>query len=234
MDYVNNLEALVTELKKKNDVLTKKLKEKGGSGKELTVELAKVRTENSELTKQYNLLVEQFKMVDKERTDLKVTCDETILNAKKRISALQKQLAEAGNINEVRKEKDSQIIILNNKIEDLVDENTRLRVESKEEEVEELTKEIQNLNSQLKLYKEEHTKYAELLKEKIELETQLKVVKAEKPSDDIIALKAENEELRKQLEEQKQKDNERYRLIQQDLRQLQNEYEEKLKALQNS
>ena len=230
MDYVSNLESLVTELKKKNEVLTKKLKDKGGSGKELTVELAKVRTENSELTKKYNLLVEQFKRVDKERTDLKVNCDEAILNAKKRISALQMQLAEAGNINDVRKEKDSQIIILNNKIDDLVEENNKLRVESREEEVEELTKEVQRLNSQLKLYKEEHTKYASLLKEKIELETQFNLLKKqvkETPQEN-------TEELRKQLEEQRQKNNERYRLIQQDLRQLQNEYEEKLKALQNS
>ena len=44
-NYVENLESLVTELKKKNEQLTKKLKEKHGSDKELTVELARSRTE---------------------------------------------------------------------------------------------------------------------------------------------------------------------------------------------
>ena len=115
-NYVENLESLVTELKKKNEQLTKKLKEKHGSDKDLTVELARIRTEYADISKKYAILTEQYQKVSDERTSFKVQCDETVLNANKKIDALQKQLKESGNINEVKKEKDSQIIVLNNRI----------------------------------------------------------------------------------------------------------------------
>lgn len=243
-NYVENLESLVTELKKKNEQLTKKLKEKHGSDKDLTVELARIRTEYADISKKYAILTEQYQKVSDERTSFKVQCDETVLNANKKIDALQKQLKESGNINEVKKEKDSQIIVLNNRISELVDENAKLRVQSKEDEVKDLKKELTEAKNELKLYKEEHSKYAELLKTKLTLETKVALLttklsnaKQLKDSDnsDIIkqleeqisTLQEENEQLRKQLKVQTENEHKKFQQIQEDIRLLKEEYQKK-------
>ena len=200
-NYVENLESLVTELKKKNEQLTKKLKEKHGSDKDLTVELARIRTEYADISKKYAILTEQYQKVSDERTSFKVQCDETVLNANKKIDSLQKQLKESGNINEVKKEKDSQIIVLNNRISELVDENAKLRVQSKEDEVKELKKELTETKNELKLYKEEHSKYAELLKTKLTLETKVALLTT-KLSNAKQLKDSDNSDIIKQLEEQ--------------------------------
>ena len=243
-NYVENLESLVTELKKKNEQLTKKLKEKHGSDKDLTVELARIRTEYADISKKYAILTEQYQKVSDERTSFKVQCDETVLNANKKIDALQKQLKESGNINEVKKEKDSQIIVLNNRISELVDENAKLRVQSKEDEVKDLKKELTETKNELKRYKEEHSKYAELLKTKLTLETKVALLttklsnaKQLKDSDnsDIIkqleeqisTLQEENEQLRKQLQVQTENEHKKFQQIQEDIRLLKEEYQKK-------
>lgn len=252
MNYVENLESLVTELKKKNEILTKKLKDKNGSDKELTAELARVRTEYADLNKKYNILVEKFKQVDAECTNFKVSYDETVLNANKKISVLQKKLRESGNIEDIRKEKDSQIILLNNRVDELVEENSKLRVQSKEEEVKTLSVENKELKEQLKLYKEEHNRYAELLKEKLALETKLALLSTKLDNQSSIKINDISEELSEQLndalkeleqvqeeklqlekdlEEQKTLENEKFRQLQADIRALKEEYEEKYRKI---
>lgn len=250
-NYVGNLESLVTDLKKKNEQLSKKLKEKGSSDKELTAELARVRTDYAELMKKFGVLTEQYQRVQEERTSFKVKYDETVLNANKKISALQKQVKESGNINEVKKEKDTQIIVLNNRITELIDENAKLRTESKADEVKDLQKSLKEVKDELKLYKEEHSKYTELLKKKMALETEVALLKAKKPvempkdkecDEDVVRqleetisdLQEENDDLKEQLKKQKANENKKFQQIQEDIRQLKDEYEEKYQSLKNS
>ena len=208
------------------------------------MELARIRTEYADISKKYAILTEQYQKVSDERTSFKVQCDETVLNANKKIDALQKQLKESGNINEVKKEKDSQIIVLNNRISELVDENAKLRVQSKEDEVKDLKKELTETKNELKLYKEEHSKYAELLKTKLTLETKVALLttklsnaKQLKDSDnsDIIkqleeqisSLQEENEQLRKPLQVQTENEHKKFQQIQEDIRLLKEEYQKK-------
>lgn len=252
MNYLENLESLVTDLKKKNEVLTKKLKEKGSSDKELTSEMARVRTEYKELNTKYVLLLDEYKKLDFEKRDLKARYDETVNNATKRISALQKKVNDSGNIDDVKLEKDSQIIILNNRIDELVEENARLRVKSKTKELSELKERFTDLENKLKVYKEEHLRYVELEKEKIALETKLEVAtkklegnKNSKKDKEIETLNEtitilqerleesdkEKEDLELQLQRQKEQENEKFRQIQADIRELKKEYEEKYQSL---